>query len=638
MAEQVQAALDQMVEPLLDLQNRGVFSRDEIRSIVDRRRQSEYALRRRGKLRKADFIGYIQAETQLEALRALRVQRITREERRANRGKTSQDDAKDSNTSGTSKIGDRHIVQLIHLLWTRTLRKFRDVSFFLEYAEFCRSQKSFAKLATVYAQALALHPKQTGLWIAAASHEFFQSSAPHTARILLQRGIRVNPTSPDLWLQSLVMELHLVQKLRGRRDILRGAGRGGEEEEDKEFSEHKIARLLYDNAIQAIPDRVEFRLQCLDQCRLFPNTEDLQAYIHISMERDCSSRPEAWIARAMHEWERHRKLGENEKSSIGFLHSNGLGDDLNQRQEDNPQRKKARTLLHHEQEARDDVLKVIKQAVDTLSSHEMYLQGIRFLLSYMQELAEELEESDDSKEKLERSQRFLFQLFDQAKTLHFETSDLILEQVAFLALVESDQEASQCIQNFVENHPTKASIDVWRRYAAMSPDQAVDILEEAAKYISVEQEAHMVVLLELFGAKLAIPDEKSLPVLFQTILLLAPGFGEMKDVEDPVYGIKNISCACLQYLRYASKHHGLNEMRRIYQAVLFESSLGTLEGGDPSLINIFLEEAMKAEEEFGSSKETRCQLRRLCDIALQLFENTDEEEKYRWRKENILYG
>ena len=86
MAEHVQEALDEMVAPLRDLQEREVFSVAEIHAIVARRRDSEYALRHRIP-RKADFLRYIQAEMDLERLRKLRVKRLRREQREQRQGR-----------------------------------------------------------------------------------------------------------------------------------------------------------------------------------------------------------------------------------------------------------------------------------------------------------------------------------------------------------------------------------------------------------------------------------------------------------------------------------------------------------------------------------------------------------------------
>ena len=83
MAEQVQAVLDALVPALMDLQERQIFSPEEIRATVARRRDSEYLLRRRANARKSDFLQYLQQEMALEKLRKLRVERLKRQERAA---------------------------------------------------------------------------------------------------------------------------------------------------------------------------------------------------------------------------------------------------------------------------------------------------------------------------------------------------------------------------------------------------------------------------------------------------------------------------------------------------------------------------------------------------------------------------
>ena len=226
MAEQVQAVLDGMVPALLDLQERHIFSPDEIRATVARRRESEYLVRRRaGAARKSDHVQYLQQEMALEQLRKLRVERLQRAEREL--AFRRDDDTKNNNNNNNKKetkhIGDQHIVQHIHLLWIRTLRKFRaDVNLFHQYADYCRAHQNYRRLSQCLEDALRYHPHHVPLWLEAASHEFFHQSSVSAARIILQRGLRLHPESHDLWVQSLAMELHWVQKLRGRRTILLG--------------------------------------------------------------------------------------------------------------------------------------------------------------------------------------------------------------------------------------------------------------------------------------------------------------------------------------------------------------------------------------------------------------------------------
>ena len=59
MADEVQKILERSIPELEDLLERGLFTEDEVRSITNRRRDYEYRLQRREKM-KEDFVRYIQ--------------------------------------------------------------------------------------------------------------------------------------------------------------------------------------------------------------------------------------------------------------------------------------------------------------------------------------------------------------------------------------------------------------------------------------------------------------------------------------------------------------------------------------------------------------------------------------------------
>lgn len=64
-----------------------------------------------------------------------------------------------------------------------------------------------------------MHPNKPALYILAASHELSYVS-PSTARSLLQRGIRLNPESVEIWREYVRMELGFIESLRRRWDVL----------------------------------------------------------------------------------------------------------------------------------------------------------------------------------------------------------------------------------------------------------------------------------------------------------------------------------------------------------------------------------------------------------------------------------
>lgn len=68
-------------------------------------------------------------------------------------------------------------------------------------------------------RALQLHPKTPSLYIIAASHELNHMS-PSAARALLQRGIRLNADSIDMWREYVRMEMNFVEGMRRRWTVL----------------------------------------------------------------------------------------------------------------------------------------------------------------------------------------------------------------------------------------------------------------------------------------------------------------------------------------------------------------------------------------------------------------------------------
>eukprot|EP00624_Nannochloropsis_granulata_P005406 evm.model.NODE_3836_length_13751_cov_70.976944.1 len=221
MADAVYQALDRMLPALEDLQVRGLFTAEEVRAIAAKRRDFEFLLRRRT-ARKNDFLRYITHELNLEELRRLR--------------KTK---------AGLSKstASDHAGKQLVHFIFERALRKFQgDLELWLQYLDYCCSTSSHKAHSRALARALQLFPRTAGLWIRAASFEFFENSSPPAARVLMQRGLRLNgQESALLWTQYFKLEVLYVNKLRGRRVAL-GLDEGTRKEQGEQGGEGEEER------------------------------------------------------------------------------------------------------------------------------------------------------------------------------------------------------------------------------------------------------------------------------------------------------------------------------------------------------------------------------------------------------------
>ena len=203
--ERITQAMERMRPALDDLLERGLFTRDEIDSIIARRRNDEHMFARRTVL-KADFLRAIQYELQLEAKRRARKKQLGLDR---------------------SSIGDFAGIKRVHFLFDRVLRKFGgDLDLWLRYLDFAKRTGSSKALSQIFPRMLQLHPRVPGVWVRAAAYEYEERGNVAAARTLLQRALRVNGKySRTLWLEYFRLEFLYLQKVMARKSVL-GVGGG----------------------------------------------------------------------------------------------------------------------------------------------------------------------------------------------------------------------------------------------------------------------------------------------------------------------------------------------------------------------------------------------------------------------------
>jgi len=669
MAEDVQAALDEMVPALKDLQDRGVFSSNEIHQIVDRRRSTEYDVRRSTNPRKADFLRYIQDEMNLEALRQLRTKKIQQEERERERKEGKKDDKKEDVAGMEKPLGDKHIVKLIHNLWRRTLIKYgkSDVGLYLQYAEYCKEIKAHAALSRILAEALQLFPHQQGLWIEAASHEFFVLGSIQNARVLMQQGLRVFSHAPeaqqDLWIQLFCLELHFCERLSARSTILQGGASkedgknketvaGDNDDDDNAKSDrHKIAKLVYKNAVAAIPDSVSFRLRFWDQCRLFSDTERLQQEIVESTRTDlCKDNAEAWMAWALFQWERKQNRKEEDQDKDDGSDEEEEEQEENNSQDGSTKKRSAGSIASKgsaskklKSDSGDEgdawsVLDILRRATQELPTEEMYLKAVRMITRYIATLQQEEEDEDEDEDPdVALGFELLETLFDEAAKTQFFSADLVMEQTLLLQRLNKKEAAIKCLEDFAEQKPVTEALKVWIYLAEISEKGPIPILTKALGGADMNHPSYYEVLLHLFGAKLEAQDDSNLLALFQKLVLLTPGFLPISEIEEPIFGIPHAPNACLQFLRYLRSKGDTVHARKVYRTVIFESSLGNIFNEfDEDMMVTFVEEAVALEQDSSGKKaDKRNALVRLLEEASKLFEDTELGRKYQERLREV---
>ncbi|KAG0170590.1 U3 snoRNP protein [Apophysomyces sp. BC1034] len=328
MADTVQFYLERMVPELEDLEKRGFFSSVEIKSIVKKRTNFEYALKRRI-TKKIDYLRCIEYEMNLETLRKKRKARMNTNSENAQK------------TSLSDYAGTRRIYHLFQ----RALNKFKgDIALWMQYIDFAKKNDANNLLSGIFVKALQLHPAKAPLWIMAASWEYEENANIGAARVLMQRALRLNPHEESLWHEYFRLELLYVEKIKARRRILGIDEKSlakeepededmeqedentiklptitGEEVEDwnEETEERKtvqkledntaetlkegmnpilkglLAKIIYNNAIQAIPNNLDFCTKFVDYYRLFTDTEEDCDYVFETIRRDMNTNPRA---------------------------------------------------------------------------------------------------------------------------------------------------------------------------------------------------------------------------------------------------------------------------------------------------------------------------------------------------------
>lgn len=298
MADTVRYLLEEMVPELEDLEQRGYFSRAEIKQIVRKREDFEYSLKRRAAL-KEDYGRYIQYESKLEQLRL---------HRRKERGIT-----------GKKSLSDYCITRRIHFIYERATRKFRgDLSLWSRWLAFCQRTGSSRQMSRALTKALQLHPTAPSLWTYAAAWEFEHNLNASAARALMQRGLRMCKDTPALWHEYFRMELLYAMRLRERRRVLgiedAVPSGGNEKETDGEVGDESaaavqavlngaVAAVVYRSAVKAVPQSVGFRRKFLDilQPFDFPGKKSLEDLIYSSVSADFGANAQAWDLEARRE-------------------------------------------------------------------------------------------------------------------------------------------------------------------------------------------------------------------------------------------------------------------------------------------------------------------------------------------------
>ncbi|KDQ21825.1 hypothetical protein BOTBODRAFT_99309 [Botryobasidium botryosum FD-172 SS1] len=285
--ERVHYYQEQSLPELKAFAHKGIFSKAEIRKILKKRTEFESALIRRV-AKKGDYLRYAAYEMSLEALRRKRLKTLNL-------------------PPSPPSAADFALVRRQFYILERAVRKFKaDIGLWVQYIDVAKREGARALVGRICARALQLHPNEPALYILSSSHELSQLS-PTAARALLQRGLRINAESIELWTEYLKMELGYVETLRRRWEVLGISQKEPQPQDDLEASESArkqimdgaIAKTVIANAVKAIPKIPLFTLlQKLLSTYPTPLRALLLAELHDHLHRVLPSDPHARLLHA----------------------------------------------------------------------------------------------------------------------------------------------------------------------------------------------------------------------------------------------------------------------------------------------------------------------------------------------------
>lgn len=186
------------------------------------------------------------------------------------------------------------------------------------------------------AQVIRFHPRVPGVYIYAAAWEFDHNLNVAAARALMQHGLRECPTSEELWVEYLRMELTYLNKLKARKvalgedkgtlvhkerdvqeeqwkednkelflsldekggnnDVSNSENEGSEELDLLREQALNIFQTIYSGALDAIPSSFNLRKQFLDilEALDLAHSEEMREKVLTDLKKDFSKEPEYW--------------------------------------------------------------------------------------------------------------------------------------------------------------------------------------------------------------------------------------------------------------------------------------------------------------------------------------------------------
>jgi U3 small nucleolar RNA-associated protein 6 len=218
-AEKARFFLEQAVPQLREFESKGIFTADEIRSLVRKRTEYEHLVLSPGN-KAQDWLNYVAWERSLEALRAKRCRRLE------------------------IKASSKHVGEgrVFGILERSVNRHPGSLELWKEYLAFARHTRATKRYRKVMTRALRLHPGKPELWVL-AGQKSARNGDMQAARAFFMRGARFCVKIPTVWLEYAKCEMEWLEKMEARK-----GKKGGAEKAIQEQAEHDDDEIRFEES------------------------------------------------------------------------------------------------------------------------------------------------------------------------------------------------------------------------------------------------------------------------------------------------------------------------------------------------------------------------------------------------------
>jgi U3 small nucleolar RNA-associated protein 6 len=109
----------------------------------------------------------------------------------------------------------------VSYIFERAVRRFSySIELWRDYISFLQKANAIKKLNDIIGKVISLHPRNEEFWLLAAMHELVNNKNASTARVLLQRALRMNKKSKKLWIKYFELEVWYSKRTVERKRVL----------------------------------------------------------------------------------------------------------------------------------------------------------------------------------------------------------------------------------------------------------------------------------------------------------------------------------------------------------------------------------------------------------------------------------